>query len=115
MGKYLTHSNILFWNARGIKTKKFELLNYLEANNIPIALISETHLQPSITFKCSNYITYRPDRITQRGGGTAILIRRDINHNEFPLPHLQRMEATAIHLTINKELVILVSAYSPLR
>jgi hypothetical protein len=86
MDKYLTHSDILFWNARGIKSKKFELINYLEANNIPIALISETHLQSSITFRCSYYITYRSDRIAQQGGGTAILIGRDINHNEFPLP-----------------------------
>jgi hypothetical protein len=113
MGKYLTHSDILFWNARGIKSKKFELLNYLEANNIPIALISEPHLQPSITFKCSNYITYRSDRITQQGGGTAILIHGDINHKDFLLPHQQRMEATAIQLTINKDLIILVSIYSP--
>jgi exonuclease III len=96
-----------------LNLKKFELINYLEANNIPIALISETHLQPSITFKCLYYIIYRSDRIAQQGGGTAILIRRDINHNEFPLPHLQRMEASAIQLTINKELIILVSVYSP--
>jgi endonuclease/exonuclease/phosphatase family metal-dependent hydrolase len=113
MGKHLTHSDILFWNARGIKTKKLELVNHLEANNIPVALIAETHLQPSITFKCANYFTYRSDRTTQRSGGTAILARRDINHIEFPLPQLQRIEATAIQLTLNKEPVILVSVYSP--
>jgi exonuclease III len=87
MGKHLTHADILFWNARGIKTKKAELLNYLEANNLPIALIGETHLHPSNSFKCANYITYRSDRSTQRGGGTAILIRQDIMHNELPSPH----------------------------
>jgi exonuclease III len=113
MGKYLTHSDILFWNARGIKSKKFELINYLEANNIPIALIRETRLHPSISFKCPHFITHRSDRITQQGGGTANLIRRDISHNVFFPPHLQSMEATAIQLTINKELIILVSVYSP--
>jgi hypothetical protein len=35
-------------------------------------------------------------------------------HNEFPLPPLQRIEATAIQLRINKESVIIVSLYSPL-
>jgi hypothetical protein len=34
-------------------------------------------------------------------------------HNEFPLPPLQRIEATAIELRINKETVILASVYSP--
>jgi hypothetical protein len=113
MGKFLTHTDILLWNARGIKSKKLELLNYLEANNIPIALISETHLQPSMKFKCPNFITYRSDRPAQLGGGTAILVRQDIKHDEFFLPHLQRVEATAIQLRINKELIILTSIYNP--
>jgi hypothetical protein len=38
MGKFLTYTDILLWNARGIKSKKYEFLNYLEANSIPIAL-----------------------------------------------------------------------------
>jgi hypothetical protein len=50
MGKPSTHTNNLFWNARGIKSKKYEFINYLDANNIPIALLSETHLQPSTKF-----------------------------------------------------------------
>jgi exonuclease III len=48
-----------------------------------------------------------------RGGGTAILIRQDIKHNEILLPRLKRMEATAIQLSINKELITLVSVYNP--
>jgi hypothetical protein len=60
-----------------LNKKKSEFLNYLEVNNIPIALVNETHLQPTTTFKCPNYITYRSDRLNQRGGGTDILIRQD--------------------------------------
>jgi hypothetical protein len=33
MGKFLTHTDTLFWSARGIKSKIYEFLNYLEANN----------------------------------------------------------------------------------
>ena len=112
MGKS-SHTDILFWNCRGIKSKKYEFTNYLEANNIPIALISETHLQPSTKFKCPNYITYRTDRLNQRGGGTAILIRQDLKHSEIFLPRLQHMEATAIQLNINKESIVLISVYNP--
>jgi hypothetical protein len=41
------------------------------------------------------------------------MIRQDIKHNEILLQLLQRMEATAIQLSINKELTILVSVYNP--
>jgi exonuclease III len=66
-----------------------------------------------MNFKCTNFITYRYDRLEQRGGGTAILIRQDIKHNEFLIPQLQRVEATAIQLRIKKELITLVSIYNP--
>jgi hypothetical protein len=64
-------------------------------------------------FKCPNYVIYRSDRVNKRGGGSAILIRKNLKHNEFLLPHLQHMEATAIQLHINKELIILVFVYNP--
>jgi hypothetical protein len=110
-----THTNtgILFWNARGIRNKKTEFFNYLEANNIAIALINETHLHPSMKFKCPNYYTYRTDRHDRPGGGTAILIKKEIKHSEILLPKLQHMEATAIQLHINSELITLVSIYNP--
>jgi hypothetical protein len=61
------HNNIciLFWNARRISNnnnnnnKKAEFFNYLEANNIAIALVNETHLHHSVKFKWPNYYKYR--------------------------------------------------------
>jgi hypothetical protein len=32
MGKPSTHTNILFWIARGIKSKKYEFINYLDTS-----------------------------------------------------------------------------------
>jgi hypothetical protein len=113
MGKSFTHTDILFWNARGIRSKKYEFIHYPEANNIPIVLISETHLQPSTKFKCPNYTTSQSDRLNQRGGGMAMLIRQDFKHSEILRPRLQHMEATAIQLNINKESIILISVYNP--
>ena len=109
------HSNtcILFWNARGISNKKTEFFNYLEANNIAIALVNETHLHQSRKFNCPNYYTYRSDRQDRPGGGTAILIRKGIKHSEIALPKLEHMEATAIQLNINSELITLASIYNP--
>jgi endonuclease/exonuclease/phosphatase family metal-dependent hydrolase len=73
-GRSFNHTYILFLNPRSIKSKKYEFLNYSEANNIPITLINETQLQPETKFKFPNYVTYRPDRLNQRGDGTAILV-----------------------------------------
>jgi hypothetical protein len=66
MGKSFTHADILFWNARCIKSKKYGFLNYVEVNSLPVALISETRLQLSMKFKSANYKTYRSDRLNQR-------------------------------------------------
>jgi hypothetical protein len=44
MGTFRSNNtNILFWNARGISNKRAEFFNYLEAKNISLALVSETH------------------------------------------------------------------------
>jgi hypothetical protein len=112
MGNFSNNTSIVFWNARGVSNKKSEYFNYLEYN-IPIALLNETHLKPSIKFKCPNYCVYRSDRENRPGGGTAILIRKEIQHFEIFLPKLQHMEATPIQLYINKELVTLISIYNP--
>jgi hypothetical protein len=42
------------------------------------------------------------------GGGTAILIRKEIKRSEIFLPKLQHMQATAIQLSINNELIALI-------
>jgi exonuclease III len=64
-------------------------------------------------FNCPNYYTYRVDREDRPGGGTAILIKKGIKHSELVLPKLDHMEATAIQLHINSELITLVSIYNP--
>jgi exonuclease III len=98
---------------RDPEQKKNEFFYYLEANNIAIALVNETHLHPSMKFKCPNYYTYKTDRQDRPGGGTAILIKKEIKHSEILLPKLQHMEATAIQLHINSELITSVSIYNP--
>jgi hypothetical protein len=74
-------------------------------------MINETHLQPPTKFKCLNYITYRSDRLNERGGRTAILIHQDFKHSE--IPSLQHIEVVVIQLNINKEFIILSSIYNP--
>jgi hypothetical protein len=48
-------------------------------------------------FRLANYVCHRTDLPTE-GGGTAILVRRGIDHYAIPVPGLTQLEATAIHV-----------------
>ena len=99
------NTNILFWNARGTRSRKIEFLNSLEANSTQLTLINETRLQPSAKLNFRNYFGYRSDREDRLGERKTILIRKEIKHIKI-LPSIQHMEATGIQLRINKELAM---------
>ena len=46
-------------------------------------------------FRLASYVCHRTDRPTA-GGGTAILVRRGMQHHSVPVPSLTHLEATAI-------------------
>ncbi|KAL1129571.1 hypothetical protein AAG570_012516 [Ranatra chinensis] len=64
-------------------TWEAELRNFLETNNIAVALISETHLKPQQKFHIPNYVTYRTDRDAKAGGGT----KKSNNCRRFKCEH----------------------------
>jgi exonuclease III len=86
---------IMSWNANSILNKKEEFLDALTTHELGVALISETFLKPNKVFKVRNYSVYRNDRVSL-GGGTAILIKRDLQHHEVVLPKLSSLEANAV-------------------
>lgn len=89
---------IAYWNANGLKSKMYELAEYIERNNFDLFLVGETHLTAPISIKLPNYNFYRNDRIGRPGGGTGIFIKRNIAHKIIPLPTLTVMEATIIEI-----------------
>lgn len=72
-----------FWNANGILGKLSEMRVFLSDYNIDVMLLSETHTKPSQDMKVPGYTTYRTDRLTKPGGGTAVLIKTGIKHHEM--------------------------------
>ena len=107
------HTHILFWNAQSIQHKKQELLNLLQSDRIPVALINETHLRAEDKFSTRNFTSYRSDRQDRRGGGVAILVHKTIDHHKIEIPPLNRTEAVAIKLEANGHPVTIVSVYNP--
>lgn len=69
-----------FWKDNGIANKITELTAYVEEEKADVMLIGETHLKPPRKFNIRNYYTYRNDRHTKQGGGTAVLVKRSILH-----------------------------------
>ena len=70
-----TKLKILQWNARSIKNKS-DFPNYCDTYDI-IAL-NETRLKPKDNFHINNFEIVRFDRISNQGGGIAILIRKNL-------------------------------------
>jgi hypothetical protein len=88
---------------------------FLSEHGVDICLLNETHLESGRAFRFANYVCYRTDR-QARCGGTAILVRRDIDHCAVPVSGLRHLEATATHLVLANRLVKIVVAYlSPTR
>jgi hypothetical protein len=103
------------WNANGVRGRKQELDHFLGQHGIDICLLTETHLRSGEVFRLANYVCHRNDRLTQ-GGGTAILVRRGIDHHAVPIQGLQHLEATAIQGKLVNKLVKILAVYlSPSR
>jgi hypothetical protein len=106
---------LAYWNADGNCCRKLVLDRFLSEHGVDICLLNETHLDSGRAFRFANYVCHRTDR-QSRGGGTAILVRRDIDHYAVPVSGLRHLEATAIHLVLANRVVKIVAAYlSPTR
>ena len=68
------------FNAHDVGGRKHELDHFLNQHGVDICLLSEKLLNPGQAFRLANYVCHRTDKPTT-GGGTAILVRRDIVHH----------------------------------
>jgi hypothetical protein len=106
---------LAYWNADGVRSRKLELEQFLSEHGVDICLLNEMHLESGGALRSANYVCHRTDCPT-RGGSTAILVRRGIDHYAVPVSGLQHLEATAIQLVLATRPVKLVAAYlSPTR
>jgi len=106
---------LVCWKAVGVRGRKLELEHYLSQHGVDICLLNETLLNPGQACRLANYVCHRTEKPTT-GGGTAILVRRGIDHNSVTIPGLTHLEATAIQVTLAGKPVLILAAYlSPSR
>ena len=106
---YLT---LMTWNARGLRRKKTEFKEFLASNKIHVALVTETHLQNNHRFNIPGYTIHRTDRDRQ-GGGTAVIVKHDIQHDLVPQPQLGTLESTNILINLDNTQLLIAAAYAP--
>ena len=108
------YTNFAYINLNGLKRQHEELKHFIHEQQLDIILLNETHLRPCDKVKIPNYTLYRKDRLTNRGGGVAIYIKRSIKSTEYLLPQLNSIEACAVIID-NKNFgeLLVISVYNP--
>ncbi|KAG5868864.1 hypothetical protein JTB14_011692 [Gonioctena quinquepunctata] len=69
------------WNANGLREKIIELEDLVLELNIDVIFIQETFLKND-PIGIPNYKMYRKDRLGHQGGGVAIMIECNIQHEQ---------------------------------
>lgn len=108
---------IIQLNANSIysKSKRHQLKQLMIKHNPDIMLISETKLNNKNTVQFNGYKIYRTDRVTNNGGGTAIIIKNYIDSEYIDTPiNIKSIECciAIIKLKNNKKLYV-TSIYRP--
>ncbi|GFY56704.1 probable RNA-directed DNA polymerase from transposon X-element [Trichonephila inaurata madagascariensis] len=104
---------IVSWNADSIINKVNEFEIFISEHDPDIIALQETKLRPCHSLNLPNYKTYRTDRLTHRGGGTAILIKRSIPHHILDIK-THSIENTTISIEGDRNITV-SSVYRPPR
>ena len=105
----------MHWNANSINKQSQtieELELFIKHNNIHIVSINETKLTELDQININQYKIIRKDR-TANGGGVAIIINEQIEHEQLNTLEEFDLELILIKVTINKNNFHFISFYLP--
>ena len=106
--------NILQWNAEGLYRKTVTLKQRLQAENIHVACIQETHLNPDTRMpSIRGYTPFRMDREGHKGG-VLILVKNNIVVTEdFKIATNKQAEIHGVKIKINDREICIFNIYCP--
>jgi len=96
-----TKLRILCYNADGIYNGRLALQELLHSLDIDIALICETRLPTWFEWRNPGYRTYSTRGPNLIHGGTAVLVKSNIQHAHVKIPMMSSLQATAIIVELN--------------
>ena len=100
------------WNANGIRGKLHEVKNFIAVNKIHVLLVQESHLSGNQKATIPDMICHRSDR-EDGYGGTAIYVKRTIQHHRLQLTATNGLEGTGVQVNTNRGPLNLYSLYIP--
>lgn len=100
------------WNARSLRNKNIELIDFLNTNKPHFVNISETHFNNKDKFTVPGYTIYRKDKEGD-GGGVLIMVKSGISHTLRIINNLNHIEAIGVEVSINNINTTIISVYVP--
>jgi len=104
------------WNANGLSQHARETEAFLKLHSIDIMLISETHFTQMSHLKFHNYEIYSTNHPSGNArGGSAIIIKKSIQHNS-PIPFkTEHIQATTVEVLFKNGNISVTALYCPPR
>ena len=104
----------MFWNANGLLNHQQKLQAILDINKIDVCLISDTHFTKQSFIKFRGYKIYHTSHPGNAArGGSAIIVKDNIYHNEEVKIEAEDIQATALNIKTKKYNTVMASLYSP--
>ena len=108
--------NIATWNSNGLASRSHELKTFLKSENIDIMLISETHFTKKNYLKIYNYNIYTTNHPDAKAhGGTANIIKYNIEHFENTQTSTDYIQATSVTVKDTIGYITFSAIYCPPR
>lgn len=109
-----TKLKISIWNANGLVNHGQEIKSFITIHNLDVLLISETHMTTKSFIKIPNYSIYYTNHPAGTArGGTAVIIKNKIKHNEIVKYSERNLQATAVEVEDWNGKLILAAVYCP--
>lgn len=106
---------VLSWNIQSFRSKKSELLTFLQNNLFHIVLLQETWLNEKVLITIPNYECFRNDRNANSRnphGGVMICIHKSLAIKRIFSKNLQHIESIFAELAIGQRLITIGSVYN---
>ena len=105
---------IMQWNARSLYDVKLKTFKTdLKAINPCIVILSETHWTDEYKVIFKAYNVFIKNRMNQRGGGVAILVKKSIPTYQKKTPPTYKIESVGVTIKHGKQNIDIISAYCP--